>query len=231
MTHLEIENLASDYLEGLLDTSLQVAVEAHLTECAACRELMGDVRHALELCRAAEDVEPKPWLVSKIMLATVGERKPSWGEQIAAFIRPLLQPRVAYPIAMTVFTFSIIVNAAGLNLRSLRFEDLNPRTWVGRANRQGHLMYARAEKFYYDLRVVYEIESRFRQLRREPQVQEEEAPKHAAPGGGSSQGTPSDHMMASSGGTWVVAAAKSEETFPAVGNQTGLTRARRSPIP
>ena len=105
-------------------------------------------------------------MISKIMLATVGERKPTWRERIAAFFRPVLQPRVAYPIAMTVFTFSIIVNAAGLNLRSLRFEDLNPRTWVDRANRQGHLMYARAEKFYYDLRVVYEIESRFRQLRR-----------------------------------------------------------------
>ena len=43
-------------------------------------------------------------------------------------------------------------------------------------------MYAHAEKFYYDLRVVYEIESRFRQLRGQPQTQEEETPKPAAPG-------------------------------------------------
>ena len=72
------------------------------------------------MCRAAEDAEPRPWLISKIMQATVGERKPTWRERIAAYLRPVLQPRVAYPIAMTVFTFSIIVNAAGLNLRSLR---------------------------------------------------------------------------------------------------------------
>lgn len=228
MTHLEIENLASDYLEGLLDPSLRQTVEAHLAGCTACRELMGDVRQAMELCRAAEEVEPKPWLVSKILLATIGERKPTWGEQIAAFIRPVLQPRVAYPIAMTVFTFSIIVNAAGLNLRSLRFEDLNPRTWVGRANRQGHLMYARAEKFYYDLRVVYEIESRFRQLRGQSQAQEEETPKPAAPGGGSSQGTPSDHTMASNGGTWVAVSAKSNPALPEVGNQTRFTGSTRS---
>ena len=123
MTHLEIENLASDYLEGFLDPCVRTEVDAHLSECAACRELMGDVRHALELCQAAEDVEPKPWLVPKILRATIGERKPSWREQIAAYIRPVVQPRVAYPIAMTVFTFSVIVNAAGLNLRSLRFED------------------------------------------------------------------------------------------------------------
>jgi hypothetical protein len=231
MTHLEVESLASDYLEGLLDPTLGAAVEAHLNECAACRELLGDVRHALEVCRAAEVVEPKPWLISKILLATIGERKPTWREQLVAFLRPVLQPRVAYPIAMTVFTFSIIVNAAGLNLRSLRFEDLNPRTWLDRANRQGHLMYAHAEKFYYDLRVVYEIESRFRQLRGQPQVQEEETPKPVAPGGGSSQGTPSDQTMASDGGAWVVVAAKSEQAFPAAGNPTGFTRAGRSPIP
>ena len=231
MTHLEIENLASDYLEGFLAPPLRATVEAHLAECAGCRELMGDVRHALELCRTAEEVEPSPWLVSKIMRATVGERKLTWREQIAAFFRPVLQPRVAYPIAMTVFTFSIIVNAAGLNLRSLRFEDLNPLTWVDRADRQGHLMYARAEKYYYDLRVVYEIESRFRQLRGQPQVQEEETPKPAAPGGGSSQGAPSDQTMASNVDTWIVVAAKSEQALPAVGNQTGFAGAGRSLIP
>jgi hypothetical protein len=165
------------------------------------------------------------------MLATVGERKPNWRERLAAYFRPVLQPRVAYPIAMTVFTFSIIVNAAGLNLKSLRYEDLNPRTWVERANRQGHLMAARAEKFYYDLRVVYEIESRFRRLGGQPQIQEEEAPKPAAPGGGSSQGTPSDQTVASNGGAWVEVAARSEQALPAVTNQTGITGTGRSVIP
>ncbi|MGO8787644.1 MAG: anti-sigma factor family protein [Terriglobia bacterium] len=231
MTHLEIENLASDYLEGFLDPCVRTEVDAHLSECAACRELMGDVRHALELCQAAEDVEPKPWLVPKILRATIGERKPSWREQIAAHIRWVVQPRVAYPIAMTVFTFSVIVNAAGLNLRSLRFEDLNPRTWVDRANRQGHLMYAHAEKFYYDLRVVYEIESRFRQLRGQPQTQEEETPKPAAPAGGSSNDTPSNQTMASNRIAGVEVAARSAQSLPTVGNQTGFTGARRSLIP
>ena len=219
MTHLEIENLASDYLEGLLEPSLRTAMEAHLEGCADCRELLGDVRHALEVCRAAEDAEPKPWLISKIMLATVGERKPTWGERLAAYIRPVLQPRVAYPIAMSVFTFSIIVNAAGLSLRSLRIEDLNPRTWVDRANRFGHLQAARAEKFYYDLRVVYEIESRFRQSGDEPHVREA-APKRTAPPGGSSEGTHSEQNLASLGEAWVMVAA-----------QTGYAGTGRSVIP
>ena len=231
MTHLEFENVASDFLEGLLEPSQHTEVEAHLTECAACREMLADVSDVLEMCRVAEDVEPKPWLFSKIMLATIGERKPTWRERIAAFFRPVLHPRVAYPIAMTVFTFSIIVNAAGLNLRSLQFEDLNPRTWVGRANRQGHLMAARAEKFYYDLRVVYEIESRFRQLSGQPQGQEEEVPKPAAPDGGSSQGAPSDQTTASNAGSSVMVATESGQALSPVGNRTGNAGVGRSVIP
>ena len=216
MTHLELENLASDYLEGLLEAPQKTAVEAHLAECMACGELLKDLSHVLDLCRAADDVEPKPWLISKIIQATIGERKPTWGQRIADFLRPVLQPRVAYPIAMTVFTFSILVNAAGLNLRSLQMEDLNPRTWVSRATRQGHLMEARAEKFYFDLRVVYEIESRFRQLSGQSQVQENETPKSAEPDGGSSQGVPSDPTRASNAGPFVMVAAEGHQVIPPV---------------
>jgi len=194
MTHLEVENLASDYLEGQLDGGRQAAFEAHLEGCGPCRELLAGVRHALELCREAERLEPRPWLIHKILLATVGEPKPGWGERLGQFFRPVLQPRVAYPIAMSVFTFSMLVNAAGLNLRHLRLEDLDPRTWVERVNRQGHLVYARAEKFCYDLRVVYDMESRWKQLRRQPQVQQEERP--STPAGGSSLQAVPDPTMA-----------------------------------
>lgn len=184
MTHLELENLASEYLEGQLEAARRVELEAHLKGCGPCRELVADLRGVMELCRSAEDLEPAPWLVAKILRATAGERKPTWREQVAAFFRPSPQPRVAYAVAMAIFSFSIIVNAAGLNLRKLTLADLNPRTWFNQANRTGHLMYARAEKFYYDLRVVYEIESRFRQLRSQPS-EKQETPKPETPPGGS----------------------------------------------
>jgi anti-sigma factor RsiW len=230
MTHLDVENLASDYLEGLLDANQRSAVDAHVAECAECRELLADVRHAMELCHGAETVEPKPWLISKILLATTGERKPTWSERIAEFIRPIWQPRVAYPIAMTVFTLSVIVNAAGLNLRSLRLDDLDPRTWVDRADRQGHLLFARAEKFYYDLRVVVEIESRVRQLGGQSPVRQAEPSKPAAPDDGSSKGTPASQTVASRGGIWAVAA-KIDQALPIARNHTSFSGPGRSVIP
>jgi hypothetical protein len=226
MTHLEVENLASDYLEGLLDPGSRGAVEAHLAQCAACRELLEDVKRVLELCRVSEQAEPAPWLVSKILLATVGARKPTWREQLAALFRPVFYPRVAYPVAMTVFAFSVIVNAAGISLRSLQIEDLNPRTWVFRASRAGHLMYARAEKFYYDLRVVYEVESRFRELRGQPQDQQEPPPKPEAPSGGSSQGVGAGESQVAS-----AAGLKIEPVTAAVMIQPGPGGSGRSLIP
>ena len=186
MTHLELENLISAYLEGELDAARKVAVEAHLAGCDSCRALVEDVRGVVKLCQEAEELEPAPWLVSKILLATRGERKPSWRERLRAFLRPAVQPRLAYTVAMAVFSLSMLVNVAGLNLRSFDLQDLNPRTWVHRADRSGHLFYARAEKFYYDLRVVYEIESRIRQFQAPAPAEEpaREAPKPESPGGG-----------------------------------------------
>ena len=194
MTHPEIENLASDYIEGQLDAALGLQVEAHLAGCAPCAELVAGVRSAIELCRDAADVPPPSWLVSKILLATLGERKPTVRERLAGWFRPVSNPRFAYAVAMAVFSFSIILNAAGLNLRNLNLTDLNPRTWVYNATRAGHLMYARAEKFYYDLRFVYEVQSRFRELESQPQPARSKP--GSKPGGATTVQPPFDPRLA-----------------------------------
>jgi len=156
--------------------------------------LIADVRHAMELCQAAEELEPAPWLVPKILLATIGERKPTLSERVSAFFKPQGRMRLAYSFAMAVFSLSIIVNASGLNLRHLTIEDLNPRTWFSKANSTGHMVLSRAEMYYYNLRVVYEIESRWRQFRQNSGQgnggQEQEAPKTNSPGGGATDTQP-----------------------------------------
>jgi len=204
MTHLELENLVSEYLEGRLDATRRLEFEVHLGVCPGCRELLADVRQAIEFCRSVEGPEPAPWLIPKILLATIGERHPTLMERLAAFLRPAFQARVAYGAAMTVFSASIIINAAGISLRQFTLADLNPRTWFHRADRTGHLLYARAEKFYYDLRVVYEIESRLRQLHQQS-GQESQGPNEqpgqqskpdSSPGGSTHRELPDDLQLA-----------------------------------
>jgi Putative zinc-finger len=180
MTHLELENLVSDYLEGQLDNPRRAEVEEHLSGCAGCREVLADVRGAIQACRSAEEVAPPPWLVSRIRFATMGEARTGIAEQVNALLRAVRQPRIAYAVAMTVFSISLIVNIAGFNLRRLNMNDLNPATWVYRANRAGHLLYARAEKFYDDLRIVYEIESHFRSNQSEKDSQDKQNGKPSA---------------------------------------------------
>ena len=204
MTHLELENLVSEYLEGQLDVTRRLEFEAHVGTCPGCRELLVGVRQVIEYCREAEDPELAPWLVPKILLATIGERQPTLFERLAGFLRPGLQARVVYGVAMTVFSASIIINAAGINLRQFTLADLNPRTWVHRADRTGHLLYARAEKFYYDLRVVYEIESRLRQLHQQSGQESQGSSDQpgqpskpdSAPGGSTDKKLPDDLQLA-----------------------------------
>ena len=197
MTHLEIENLLSDYLEGHLDIVRRLEVEKHLAACAECQALVADVRRAYELCHSAADVEPAPWLVPRILRATIGERQPTLGQRLAAFFRPALNVRLAYGVAMAVVSLSIVVNAAGINLRHLTLASLNPRTWVYQADRNGHLLIGRAEKYYYDLKVVYEIESRLRQLHAQPG---EPAPRPEGPSGGTTEGAPLEYSPLASVG-------------------------------
>jgi Putative zinc-finger len=192
MTHLELENLISEYLEGQIAPARRAEFDQHLAACPECQDLVAGVRRVMDLARAAEDLEPSLWLVPRIMAATVGTRVPGFWEEMHDLFRLVFQPKVAYGIAMAVFSFSVIVNAAGLNLRHLTVEDLKLSTWIHRADRNGHLMVARAEKYYYDLKVVYEIESRSRQLRPQGGVNEkppkpELKPQEAPPGGSSNQ--------------------------------------------
>ncbi len=183
MNHLDAVNQISEYLENQLGLATQAEMEAHFTTCAECREMAEGVREVMELCQAAEPLQPSPWLISKIIQATTGQRQPSWWERLLGSIRPVLQPRVVYGISMAVFSISFILHAANVNIRSLTLRDLNPGTWAYRANSKGHLLVARAEKYYYDLRVVYEIQNRLRELRNDQDEPKPETPKKASPGG------------------------------------------------
>src|SRR5437016_43718 len=145
MTHQELEHLASDYLEGSLDAVRRAETQAHLDACASCHEMIAGLERVLDLCRAAEDVEAPPWMVNRILLATVGERKPSLGERLSSLLRPTLQPRLVYGLAMAVFSMTFILHAAGLKVGRVTLDDLNPATWFKRADLTGHRLVSRAE--------------------------------------------------------------------------------------
>jgi hypothetical protein len=60
-------------------------------------------------------------------------------------------------------TFVVILTASGFSWRKPKLADLAPATIYRNANSKAHLAYARGTKFFSDMRVVYEIQSRLRQ--------------------------------------------------------------------
>lgn len=83
----DTQNLLSAYLEGLLSSEDKRIVEGHLPSCELCRTCLEDMKRAKDILRDLEEVEPPPWLASKIM-ANVREKE----KQKAGFLRALFYP-------------------------------------------------------------------------------------------------------------------------------------------
>jgi hypothetical protein len=74
----------------------------------------------------------------------------------------LLQPRLAMTAAMAFFSFALTLNLTGIKLTALRASDLRPSSLkrsISEAN-------AHVVRYYDNLRVVYELESRVHDLQR-----------------------------------------------------------------
>lgn len=184
MTHLDFENLAADYLDGALDVVRRTQAEAHLASCSECRSMIESVQFAVKACHEARELEVPSRLVSRILYATTGDRKQGMMAELMALLKPVFRPQVVYGVSMALFSVSFVLFTARVNLRKVRIRDINPATWFQRADSRGHVLLARAEKFYYDLRFVYDVQSVLRELRQQPNAA---PPKTGGRSGGNSE--------------------------------------------
>lgn len=152
------EERLSDYLEGALAAEEREACAAHAATCAKCTELLDGVGALIGQMHALEPVAEPAFLAPRIIRATAGsEARRHEMASASAWFNLIWQPRFAMGIATVAATFVILAHAAGARLNNLKPGDLNPVNLARQGNRQGHLIYARGEKFVNDLRVVYEI--------------------------------------------------------------------------
>ena len=195
MNCLDLETLLCDYLDGTLGAAQKASVEGHLAQCAACAELASDASAAMAFMERAADVEPPPELVTRILFDFASQSEKAERARrgplamLGQLFGPILQPRFAMGMAMTILSFSMLARFAGINVRKLSLSDLDPvKVWQSldnRANRE----WTRAVKFYESLRFVYEIRSRLGELTAqqdedvETAVPAPPAGRGAAPGG------------------------------------------------
>jgi anti-sigma factor RsiW len=178
----QTEARLSDYLDGLLQPAEQTAFDLHVNTCERCTPLVAGVSNVLGTLHHLEQVEPSPQLVNSVLAATLGPQ--SW-RKAKRWLRSFQSPRFVYGLVSVAATFIVILTASGFSWRKPKLSDLAPATIYRNANSKAHVAYARGTKFFSDMRVVYEIQSRLRQDNELPTNSESTVPKsspNAQPG-------------------------------------------------
>jgi hypothetical protein len=175
MTCAELEILLCDYVDGTLRAEERTALESHLSGCAACQQLSEDVAGVTAFFERVPQPEPPAELMTRILHhapmgpGAVAERlpsdpRPSWIKRFfGGFLVGWLQPRYVMGMAMTILSFSMLARFAHIEPRQLRPSDLDPvKVWQG-IDDHSHRVYDRAMKYYDNLRLVIEIQSRLKE--------------------------------------------------------------------
>ena len=178
----QTEARLSEYLDGLLAGPERAGFEKHAEGCAQCGPLVASVRGLVREMHAMAEVEVPPRLVYTVLDQTLGPRETVTGWQaFLNFIRGLASPKLAYGTASVMATVVILLGASGFSWRKPKLADLSPTSVYRNADRQIHLGKARAVKYFSDLRVVYEIQSRLRQDQNDLQSAPEETRPKSTP--------------------------------------------------
>lgn len=172
----QIDELLCDYVDGTLVGDQRLALERHAAECPACGEYVADVAGSAQFLSRVADVEAPRELITRILHETPKPapllEKLSPQSLVRRWLAPLLQPRLAMGMAMTILSFSMIGKFASPT-KQLTAADLDPARIVRNIDTTLHRAWDNAVKYYDNLRLVYEIQSAIDDIK----GQESEAPK------------------------------------------------------
>ncbi len=174
----EFDALLSQAIDGTLAGEKLAAFEAHGRECQLCGPLLQEAEAGRSWLKSLEEVEPPEDLVMNVLLRTTGvstvrlhggPSRASWMDRVAewagAIASPMInvarQPRFAMSFSMAFFTLSVTLGLAGVKLSDLRHVDLRPSA----IRRNYYETQGRVVKYYENIRIVYEFESRVRQFK------------------------------------------------------------------
>lgn len=196
----EWEILLAEDLDGLMPATSRAAFDAHAASCAVCGELREQSRQGQEWLQflGAEPEVPAGMverIVSKTSGAAVGPLALNGGPiPVAAHVLPLPVRRVMWDsrmlmtAAMAFFSIALTLNLAGVRLTNLRLSDLTPASLEMNLTRQFYGAKGSLVRYYDNLRLVYEVESRVRDLRRTEQMRQAAPERRAVPANPSGNG-------------------------------------------
>jgi hypothetical protein len=178
----EFEALLWDALDQKLTGSLLETFHSHGRACPVCGPMFTEIQVGQHWLKSLTEVEPPANLVSNILTATSGldsyrlqqpvaaRYQPSLGERIRewtdSFFAPIWgtvrQPRFAMSFGMAFFSLSVALSVFGVKPRDLKQVDLSRNGLT----RTFYSTQGRVVKYYENIRLVYEIESRVREFKK-----------------------------------------------------------------
>src|SRR5579884_1452890 len=180
------EALLADALDGTLSARDQAAFTAHSQDCAICAEMLAQAKQGQEWMRFLHEEPDAPGdLISKILGRTSGATLPQLAvagggvQPIAPHIaqiamrRAFRDSRLMMTVAMAFFSIALTLNLIGVNLKGVRLADLKPSALQTTIARQFYGAKKQMVSYYENLRLVYELESKVRELRRDAETEQQ----------------------------------------------------------
>lgn len=178
MNCAEAEILICDLVDDALAPASKAELERHLAACSACAELARDSAAAVAFMERAAEVEPPPELVTRILF------DPPWAHararsstglrhRLRAIFQPVLQPRFAMGMAMTILSFAMLARYVK-PMRQWTARDLDPAAVWATLDDKVYRTWQRTVKFYESMRLVYQIQSTLREWQQEEDAAEEQ---------------------------------------------------------
>jgi hypothetical protein len=199
------ETLLADALDGLLRPEDEKTFTGHMATCAACTALFEESRRGREWLEfLSTEPEVPEGLLDKILAATGPGQLAGYGlvtgsndvlpvpqpwqrPGFMARVRRFAEPRLMMTAAMAFFSIALTLNLTGVRLSDLRVSNLRPTAIRSFMERRLTMASTPIIRYYDHLRLVYEVQSRMRELRRSTQGegsqdQQQTNPQPAAPG-------------------------------------------------
>ena len=172
----EFDALLSEALDQSLTGQKLESFQAHARVCSVCGPLFAEAEAGKHWLDSLEEMEAPANLVHNILVATSGQEhvrasgrlvpSVSWKKTLSEWVTPFLgvvrQPRFAMSFGMAFFSLSAALSVAGVKVSDLRQVDLRPTA----VKRTYYETSGRVVKYYENIRLVYEIESRVRELKK-----------------------------------------------------------------
>jgi hypothetical protein len=187
----EWESLIADALDGTLNAADAAAFTRHQNECLLCAQMFKETQQGkawMEYLTVEPEVPAD--LLHKILARTSGAQqpgvvapamslpaRPTWRRVGLPAVRQIFEPRLMMTAAMAFFSIALTLNLTGIKVTQLRPADFQPSRLRATLTRQYYSTNEQVTKYYENLRLVYEMESRVRELRRSTEAEPAPAPR------------------------------------------------------